>query len=105
MSLHCHFSTSATDCDGRIDRDYIMVSNEGQDEYDFRSFVLGMLIGLGDGTLTQVTGESAGLPWTRLEWSEPTEEGHHYGEALLCQDDCDLEEHHYRDHQAEAAGY
>jgi hypothetical protein len=114
MILHAHIDSAARDCDGLYTRDYVMTMTDaerlvaGGDEYAFEGRVLHHVVSLYGygGTLTVTRGDiDNGEDWTRLSWSEPTEEGYRNIEATFCRDDCDLDEHSQRDHTAEAAGY
>ncbi len=99
--LHAHYESETTDCDGRYTRAYAVVANQGEDEDDFRTRLLGSVVGeqgrlevvaIGDGT-------------TRFEWGEPTEEGQRHVQVETCRKACDLDQSLFRDHSAEKAGY
>lgn len=108
--LHAHFSTTSTDCDGRIDRDYVLVMDDDErasefGDIEFHDRVVALVVNTysldSEGTL-RVTKHDDG---TRLEWSEPTEEGFRHTEVSFCSDDCDEAATNYRDHTAESMGY
>lgn len=114
MTLHAHFETYSTDCDGAISRDWVRVQTEEQaaaefGDIHFHDSVVADVVNtyslLASGSLrVERLGDAHDAP-VRLSWSEATEEGGRQVEATICQDDCDLGEHHYRDHAAEAMGY
>lgn len=110
-NLHAHVSTYSVDCDGPIERSNVMTMRDEEiasdfGDIEFHNRVVASVVNtysLGStGTLT-VTRLSDGD--VRIEWHEPTDEGHTSTEALFCNDDCDLGETHYRDVRAEEAGY
>lgn len=107
-NLHAHYESSSTDCDGRMDRSYVIVPNDDErasefGDIEFQERVLGNVVsmtGLG-GTLRVET-----EPAIRLIWSEATDEGGRSVEATFCNDEsCDETEYSQRDHAAEAMGY
>ena len=106
-NLHAHFETTMTDCDGRMDRDYVYTPNEGEDDYDFKSRVLMSLVSWSnENRVVFKSGETDGYAWETIEVSYTHDEGKFYGEATICQDaTCDLGEQGQRDHFAEAMGY
>lgn len=109
--LHAHFSSSSHDCDGRIDREYIIEPNldETASEFgdlDFEQRLLATVVstsGMG-GELKVITFPEDRT--YRLIWNEQTDEGNRYIEVLTCVNEaCDTAEHTYRDHRAESMGY
>lgn len=112
-NLHAHMESRVSDCDGPLDRDWVVTMPEvpeGTDvsdaEYAFRSRVLASMVstqGEHDGTLSVRTFDDG---TSRLSWAERTEEGYRMVEATFCVDEsCDPEAHGQRDHFAEAMGY
>lgn len=109
MKLHAHYESSSVDCDGRMDRSYVISPNDDErasefGDLEFKERVLGNVVsvtGLG-GTLTVTTFEDG---TARLSWGEQTDEGSRSVEATFCEDDCDDAEYSQRDHSAEAMGY
>lgn len=96
--LHAHISYDATDCDGRITREYVSLS-DGKDPYDFRVERLALSVSvLAEAGTLNITADG----WT---WDEPTEEGHRHEDVRFCTDDCDDAKPLYRDHRAESMGY
>lgn len=106
MTLHAHYESYATDCDGPISRDFVLDMYDDEDEYAFQQRVLLAVVSthtFHGGKLEVVNDDEYSL--MRYVWSEATEEGGRHVEATFCTDDCDLTETSYRDYQAEAAGY
>jgi len=108
-TLHAHVTTTATDCDGRYDNDYVVV-NEYIGEFSdirFHDRIVSSLVGsyaMGEGhqgtlTVNNVDGTIV------LEWNESTDEGYRHASARFCEDDCDESEAGYRDYTAESMGY
>jgi hypothetical protein len=115
-TLHAHVSTTATDCDGRIDNDYVLTMNEAeiaesQQQYNdfsdihFRERVIGSIMHLTGGPGTLTVHSEPGTWADRVVWEQETEEGGRNNMALFCEDDCDEAETRYRDHRAESMGY
>lgn len=112
--LHAHISTTATDCDGRMDYDYVVSLNEAEiaehekaagvnDFHDlhFKARVLGNLATFCPDYQQTIIIEEDGI-----ETQESTEEGHRHSQAQWCEDpDCDPNQQSQRDHAAEAMGY
>lgn len=104
-TLHFHVETSSTDCDGRLDRDYITTINEGEDEYGFKARVLSSLVSWSYENRVVFNDEDS-EGGTEIEVSYQHDEGRFYGEARLCRnEDCDHSKAGQRDHYAEAMGY
>lgn len=106
-TIHAHFNSSSMDCDGQIDRSYVVKARQGEDDLDFHDRIVSLVVStyalMSQATL-QVT--RLGDDEVRLDWSEPTDEGYRSTEAVICnRDDCDENETTYRDHRAEEAGY
>lgn len=111
--LHAHFSTTSTDCDGRIDRDYVLVMTDEErasefGDIEFHDRIVASVVnsysldGEARLTVTRLPGEHKEV---RLVWEEPTEEGFRHTEVTICSDRCDEAETSYRDHRAESMGY
>lgn len=110
-TLHAHFETAASDCDGLITRDYVVVPNDEErasefGDIEFHDRVVAMVVN------TYSLDREARLEVHRLadgdvrmSWSEPTEEGYRATEVTFCNDHCDEAESSYRDHRAESMGY
>lgn len=118
MTYHAHIDSAARDCDGLYTRDHVMSlsalegmqndNGSGDGDYAFESRVLRSVVSLTGfgGTLTVIRGDvDNGEGWTRMEWSEATDEGYRNIDVRFCRDDCDDAVSHFRDHTAEAAGY
>ena len=106
-NLHAHVSTSMTDCDGRMDRDWVAMMNDDEvasefGDLEFQGRMLTNLVSWSEPSQTNVTPFEDGT--VRIEVSYAHDEGMFWGEALTCTDDCP-ETSSQRDHQAEAAGY
>lgn len=106
-TIHAHFETTATDCDGQIDRAYVVEAFPGEDDLDFHDRIVALVVNtyslLSMASLSVVKLDSE---QTRLEWSEMTEEGSRYTVAVICtREDCDTAMNTYRDHRAEEMGY
>jgi hypothetical protein len=109
--LHAHFASDATDCDGRITRDWVvtMTKKERTGEFGdihFHDRIVADVVNtyslMRTGALTVVKFEDGSV---RLTWGEPTDEGGRQVEATICRDACDTGEKSYRDHRAESMGY
>lgn len=111
-TLHAHFQTYSTDCDGAISRDYVEPMNDEEQESEygdikFHNRVISTVVNtyslMYEGSLKVTNEEDNGV---RLFWHEATEEGGRSVEALICKDEsCNLTAHGYRDHRAESMGY
>lgn len=101
---HCHVSGSSSDCDGVVDRDYIVKISSIQgitSEYDFKNYMVGSNVSVWNPgcTLTVRTENSVEI------WN-PNDEGGTSTSLLFCEDaDCNPDERSYRDHRAESMGY
>lgn len=102
-TLHAHVSSTSTDCDGMYSREYVMVQEDGQDEFDFQTRVMDNLVSTtGFGGTLKVHNDEDGL---RMEWMETTEEGSRHLDADFCTKDCETDMSLTRDHSAEAMNY
>lgn len=98
MNLHAHIDSVNVGCDGRIDRSWISRPHDGQDEFDFKAMILGLVVS------THAKFGTLNVSNERLQWYESTEEGHRNVDVEFCEDACgDMS--HYRDHRAESMGY
>lgn len=111
---HAHVSTSSADCDGPMDRHYVIEQNDDEraesgqvyndfSEINFRERVLGSIVSLT--TLVDGMEGTVRIHEHGFDWSRPTDEGYESAEVIWCEDDCDLGERGQRDYFAEAAGY
>lgn len=113
-TLHAHISTTATDCDGRMDHDYVIPLNDeetaehrkanGVNDFHnlhFKERVLARLVTFSPDAVQTITVDTEGITAV-----ERTEEGYRHAQAQWCEDpDCDPGERSQRDHTAEAMGY
>lgn len=99
--MHAHVETIQRDCDGRYDRNYVVNSEQGQDDQAFQSYVLGTFLPL------DYRGESVQVTFTPtgFHYSEPTDEGYYMLSVEWCHHDCDTDARTHRDHTAESMGY
>lgn len=112
-SLHAHFESYTTDCDGPITREYVLTmtddeKTDGMGDLHFCERVLcsvANVYGLFRRGTLRIECEDEGSDEKTLTWNEVTEEGTRHVVARICSDDCDTGETTYRDHRAEAAGY
>lgn len=111
MSLHAHYASESTDCDGRMSDAYVITMNDDEqtDQFGdlrFQERVLGHVVSLTGfgGRLSVDVDEDDGT--VRLSWSEQTDEGGRSADAYFCTDEsCDTLDYSHRDHAAEAMGY
>lgn len=101
-NLHVHMSTTMTDCDGRMDRDYVMLPNDGEDDYDFKARVLMGMVSWSYENRVEFTGDYD-LPVVEVNYAH--DEGVYQGEAAYCTDEHPDAPATQRDHYAEAMGY
>lgn len=104
---HAHIAITSRDCDSTYENDYVAQRHDDEDEWDFRSRIIGGMVsfsGFG-GTLTVEHDPDDHDDLGTAEWSESTEEGFRHAHARFCNDDCDTGERRYRDRTAEAMGY
>lgn len=80
--LHAHVSVESHDCDGRYSRTFILESDPGETESDFKASIRALC----------------------PEWM-PTDEGFVAHEIEWCTDNDTDTRGTFRDHSAEAAGY
>jgi hypothetical protein len=102
--LHAHVNSYSSDCDGPIERSFIIVTEDterdGLGELTFKERVLALQV-----SFYALAGATVRLTEHGFDYDEPTEEGHRSIEVRWCSDLCDLEEQSYRDIRAEQAGY
>lgn len=108
-NLHAHVETSMTDCDGRMDRDWVAQMNDEElasefGDLDFKSRMLSNLVSWSYQNTVTIEGVETGHGET-IEVSYAHDEGRFWGRAVLCTDECDESAHGQRDHAAEAMGY
>lgn len=112
--LHAHISTTATDCDGRMDYDYVVSLNEteiaehqkagGVNDFHDLSFKGRVLQHVA--TFCPYDTQTITIDNDGFEAQESTDEGHRHSQVQWCEDpDCDPNEHSQRDYSAEAMGY
>ena len=99
MKIHAHVRLDATDCDGRVQRGYIIHAWDDQTDDAFKTEVQDILM-IGP----DEPGEMDIQPGGFSVW-EPTEEGSRVAHVTWCHEDCENARAHYRDFAAEAAGY
>lgn len=105
--IHAHFETTATDCDGQIDRAYVVSAYDHEDEIDFHDRIVSLVVDT-YALLFQATLRIGKLDTDQVQliWDEPTDEGFRHTEVVICnRDDCNENETTYRDHRAEEMGY
>ena len=104
--MHAHIASAASDCDGRVSSEYVITKNDGEDEIDFHTRIVSLVVNtysfMSEATLKVTRFEDGDV---RILWSEPTEEGFRETEATICTDDCDPDHHSYSDLYAEMSGY
>jgi hypothetical protein len=110
-SLHAHISYDATDCDGRISRDYVYTMNDDEQNADafgdlrFHARVMDHIANpyaVMHATI-EISRKDDGE--TVVTVRETTDEGGRSYHAEFCTMDCDTDESGYRDHRAESMGY
>lgn len=102
MTFHAHIETSSTDCDGRLDRDYVSEARPDEDNYDFKARTLSALVSWSYPNRVEFRGDDS----DEIEVSYQHDEGSFYGEARFCGNpECNPNKSGQRDHYAEAMGY
>lgn len=101
---HLHVSTTARDCDGLYEDDYVLVPANQTARELFAHLAVRATQRSWDHNI-RLTREvtSDGLP--TFEYSASTDEGWRHEQVYACDDDCDTGERRFRDHTAEAEGY
>lgn len=107
-NLHAHVSTSMSDCDGRMNRNFVSVMNDDErasefGELEFKSRMLSNLVSWSYANKVEITPFEDGSE--RIEVSYMHDEGSFHGEALTCTDDCDDDYRSQSDLYAEMMGY
>lgn len=104
-TLHAHVHTDATDCDGRIERTYVLDLVDDEEEYDFQARVLASVVNVTPAYGGRLDVEHVEDGLTRLLWAEGTDEGRRHVEATFCRSVVCDQRSTQRDHAAEAMGY
>ena len=111
-TLHAHVSTASRDCDGLYTREYVMVFNEDERAESGKAYNDFSDIHFMNRVMCQVASPYAcelGMRVTvdddGIEVHENTDEGYRKASVRWCRDECDTDDHSFRDHTAEAAGY
>jgi len=114
-ALHAHLESRSIDCDGPLDRSWVMAQEPGGEqvspedqhsEHAFKNRVLASVV-----SFVPLAGATLNVTYfadddtSRLSWHEVTDEGNRAVEATFCRDECDTEARSQRDHYAEQMGY
>lgn len=111
-NLHAHVSTSSSDCDGPMYRDYVMVFNDdetaesGKAVNDFSDihFMQRVMMSVASPYAVQY-GMTVKVDESGIEVHESTDEGYRAAEVRWCTDECDESAASQRDVFAEQMGY